>query len=229
MALFSIGDLHLSFAAEKQMDVFEGWADYAARLDKKWRERVSKDDVVVLPGDLSWAMRLDEAKEDFAFVESLPGKKIILKGNHDYWWTTKAKLENWFSDNSFSTISILSNNSYAYGEYAIAGTRGWQLDPDDEKSLKVYRREANRLRLSLNDAKAREPREILVFLHYPPVFAFYTQTEIIEILQEFGVKRCYYGHVHGSSIAYAVNREAFGICFKLVSADYLRFSPYRIL
>jgi len=228
MALYGIGDLHLSLSAEKPMDIFEGWTDHMARLEKNWRKRVKPDDLVVLPGDLSWAMSLDDAKADFAFIDSLPGDKVLLKGNHDYWWSTVSKIESWLDRNGFHSISVLNNKSVMYKEDAIAGTRGWLLERTDEKSMKVYNRELNRLRLSLEDARRRDPPEILVFLHYPPIFSNYVQTEVLEILSEFCIKRCYYGHVHGKSVEYAVNKKVNGISFKLISADYLRFSPHLI-
>ncbi len=229
MALYTIADLHLSFSEDKPMDIFEGWSDYQERLNNNWRNRITEDDVIVVPGDLSWAMSLDKAYEDFAFLESLPGKKILLKGNHDYWWSTVTKIELWLESHDFRSISLLFNNSHLYGNIAIAGTRGWVQETGNPDNEKIYQRELGRLRLSLVDAIKKDPEEILVFLHYPPIYSNYRQDEVIDILREFNVKRCYFGHVHGKSINYAINGEVDGIFYKLVSSDYLQFSPYFIL
>lgn len=229
MALYTIGDTHLSLGGEKPMDIFEGWGDYVTRLEQNWTRLIKAEDSVVIPGDISWGMSLEEAEEDFKFLESLPGKKILLKGNHDYWWTTMKKMENWLSENEFSSISILSNNSFLYGSVAIAGTRGWLQNDDNAEDKKIFERELGRLRLSLDDAVKKNPDEILVFLHYPPVYSNYTQQPVVDLLREYGIKNCFYGHVHGKSINYAFSGEYDGIRFKLVSADHLQFSPYFIL
>ena len=229
MALFGIGDLHLSLSSAKPMDVFEGWEDYSDRLLQNWKSRITNEDTVVIPGDLSWAMTLEQAYKDFSFINNLPGNKIILKGNHDYWWSTVKKIETWLNVNDFSSVSVLHNNSYMYGKIAITGTRGWNLERDNAESIKIYLREVGRLRLSLDDAVKKDPEEIIVFLHYPPIYSNYIQHEMIDLFSEYGIKKCFYGHVHGKSIDYSINKEVGGITYRLISADHLRFSPRYIL
>lgn len=227
MPLFTLGDLHLSVSGEKRQDIFPGWENYIERIDKNWRAIVNEDDTVVLCGDISWAMKLEETGLDFAFINGLPGHKLIVKGNHDYWWTTKTKMDRYLSDSGFSTIEILFNNSYVYGNTVICGTRGWSYDCAGEEDLKVLARECGRLKLSLDSAaKAREQgAEPVVFLHYPPVFAGYRCDEIMQVLHDYGIKRCYYGHLHSASQYRAVTGDCEGIEMKLISADAVRFTP----
>ena len=226
MALYTIADLHLSTFTDKPMDIFEGWHDYTARLIKNWEMLIKDDDVVVIPGDLSWAKNMEEALSDFTLLHELKGKKILLKGNHDYWYATATKTRNWLNQNGLNSISVLNNNSFMVGDIGIAGTRGWNLDRSSREDMKIYNREVQRLQLSLEDAKKNEPSEIIVFLHYPPVYPTYDHEEIIELLVSYNVRRCYYGHVHGkNSIKSAMIGEKHNIYFKLISADYLRFLP----
>lgn len=225
MAIYAIADLHLAFGNKKPMDIFKGWQDYTARIESNWRAIVQPDDTVVLPGDISWAMKLEDCKEDFAFINALPGQKIILKGNHDYWWTTMKKMEAFLADNNFSTIHLLQNNCYIANEVAICGTRSWLFDIDEPHDEKVMNREVGRLTASLNAAGQTEK---IAFLHYPPVYPNAQAAEIVKTLKQFHVKECYYGHLHSGSIAYAIQGEVEGITYKLVSADGLRFCPYKI-
>ena len=152
MSIFAIGDTHLSFSCDKPMDIFRGWDDYVERLEKNWRAIVTDDDTVVIAGDISWAMKLYEAKEDFTFLENLPGRKIIMKGNHDYWWQTKKKLDEFIKENGFNTIDIMFNNAFRVGDYAICGSRGWFYDAEKDADMKVLRREAGRLQMSIDEA-----------------------------------------------------------------------------
>lgn len=226
MALFVLGDPHLSLGASKPMDIFPGWNDYVERLEKNWRKLIRPEDTIVLAGDISWAMRLTDTRKDFAFLQSLPGQKIIMKGNHDYWWSTANKMNAYLKAEGFDTLHILHNNSYSAEGYAICGTRGWLFDVGEAHDEKVMNREIGRLRMSLD---AAEPGlEKLVFLHYPPVYTGTSAPEIVATLKEYGIKTCYYGHLHGNAIRYAVQGEVDGIRYKLVSADGLRFCPYRI-
>ncbi len=225
MALFVIGDLHLSLGASKPMDVFPGWDNYVARLEKNWRKLVSDEDTVVLAGDISWAMKLEDTKEDFAFIHKLPGQKIILKGNHDYWWTTYNKMKDYLAKEGFDTLRILHNNAYEVEGYQICGTRSWIFTAGEPNDEKVMNREVGRLRLSLDAAGEGEK---LVFLHYPPMYPNASAEQVVQVLQEYGVTQCYYGHLHGQSIRYAVQGSFDGIRYKLISADALSFSPYRI-
>ncbi len=224
MSIFAIGDTHLSFACDKPMDIFRGWTDYVLRIEKNWKAVIEDDDTVVIPGDISWAMSLQEAEEDFRFINSLPGKKIILKGNHDYWWNTKRKMDKFLGEKSFDTISILHNNAYKIGDFVIAGSRGWFYDAQTGADKKVILREASRLDTSITEGK-KLGGELIVFLHYPPVMLNQRCEEIFEVLKKHGIKRCYYGHLHGESTLKAVCEEVDGIKFSLISADYLEFCP----
>lgn len=225
MAIFAIGDLHLSLGSAKPMDIFDGWHDHVKRLTSAWKANVSQDDTVVLVGDISWAMNLNDCYADFSFIHSLPGHKIILKGNHDYWWTTKSKMDNYLTENGFSSISILHNNSYAVEGYSICGTRSWMFDAGQLHDEKVINRENGRLRASLQSAVNENK---LVFIHYPPLSGNEEATGIIALMQEFNVKHCYYGHLHSASIRNAIEGKHYGIEFKLISADSLNFCPYKI-
>ncbi len=225
MHLYTIGDLHLSYGVpEKPMDIFGGWENYQALLEKNWRARVQPEDTVVLAGDLSWGMTLSEAAADFSFVDGLPGQKIILKGNHDYWWTSLKKMETFFVENGFSTLHILHNNHYEFAEYGICGTRGWvsmQGEPADEK---IVRREAQRLDVSLQSAE-RAGLLPIVFLHYPPAYGKSVTQEIVDVLQNHHITECYYGHLHGKAHTRAIQGEWNGIQMKLIASDYLKFCP----
>ena len=225
MSLFAIADLHLSLGTDKPMDVFRGWDNYVDRLSENWRKLITDNDTVVIAGDISWAMKLSETEKDFGFIDSLPGLKILLKGNHDFWWDTVSKINRNLSDNNFNSIKILFNNSFIVDDYVICGTRGWTLEDETAEDRKILSRECGRLRLSLESAKD-SGKEPVVFLHYPPIFGSQTQDEMIDILLEFNVKKCYYGHIHGMNlIKAAFSGEYKGINFKLISCDALGFVP----
>ena len=227
MSLYAIADLHLSLGADKPMDVFSGWDDYVTRLEKNWRAVVSEQDTVVVAGDISWGMSLPGSKEDFAFLNALPGRKLILKGNHDYWWTTRRKMDAFFADNGFDTLRIVHNDAVAVEDrVAVCGSRGWFFDAEEE-DRKVLLREAGRLRTSIQAAKQTGLRPI-VFLHYPPVFRDEVCEEIWQVLVEEGVGTCYYGHVHGAGIRYAFSGEKDGVTLRLISCDALGFCPLRV-
>lgn len=222
MSLFAIADTHLSFGTDKPMDSFPGWNDYVDRIEKNWNKIVTNDDTVVIAGDISWAMNFDELKADFDFIERLKGKKIILKGNHDYWWNTSKKMNDFIESQRYKTISILFNNSYDVDGVSVCGSRGWLFDVDDEHDEKVLNREVGRLRLSLESAVNDE---IIVFLHYPPVTTDTKCDEILNLLKEYGIKKCYYGHLHGIAAKKAVDDVVDGIEFRLISCDRLGFVP----
>ena len=227
MALYAIGDLHLAQGKDKPMNVFgEVWENHAEKLRAGF-SKLNDDDVCVLCGDLSWAMGLEDALEDFLFIDSLPGRKIILKGNHDYWWSTAAKAKKFFAAHGIGTIDILHNNAIAYGDYALCGTRGWFYEEErgDGHDRKIMLREVGRLRTSLEAAGEREK---LVFLHYPPIFQKYRCEEILSILREHEVRLCCYGHIHGKGCRMSFNGFAGGTEFRLVSADRLNFEPMEI-
>jgi predicted phosphohydrolase len=228
MALYAIGDLHLSLGSDKPMDVFgEQWQDHAQKL-KKGFACVGPEDLTVLCGDLSWAMSLAEAEADFRFIHELPGKKLILKGNHDYWWSTAAKAYRFFGEKGFDSLQILHNNSYDYGDFALCGTRGWFYEEETggEHDKKIMRREILRLEASLQAAGEREK---LVFLHYPPIYQKYECPEILELLEKYRVELCCYGHIHGKGIASAFNGWRGCTRFRLLSADAVDFTPVKLL
>ncbi len=222
-----MGDTHLSLSVNKSMEVFGGaWNGYVDKL----REGLSilrEEDTLVLCGDISWGMSLEDTRSDFAFLESFPGRKIILKGNHDYWWNTASKMERFWRESGFSRLSVLHNNCHFYGETALCGTRGWFYEEDaGGHNEKVFQRELIRLEASL---KAAGEREKLCFLHYPPCYQGYTCREIMDLLEQYQVKTCYYGHLHGGSCRLAVEGSVGGVEYRLVSADHLRFRPWKVL
>ncbi len=227
MALYAIGDLHLSFGADKPMDVFGGaWVGYLDKL-KDGLSVVQPEDTTVLLGDLSWALDLDSAREDFAWIHQIPGRKIILKGNHDYWWNTATKFYKFCQSNGFSDLWILNNNHYEYEGYAICGTRGWFFEEErgDTHDAKVFNRELIRLETSLKSA-GDKPK--IAFLHYPPRYKGYTCDEILSLLKQYDVRQCFYGHLHGASHGLTMEGQWDGITYRLLSADRLNFQPYRI-
>ncbi|MEE1187063.1 MAG: metallophosphoesterase [Acutalibacteraceae bacterium] len=226
MSLFTISDLHLSLHSDKSMEVFEGWQDYVKRIQKNWNAVVGNDDTVVIPGDVSWAMKLEDTKKDFEFLNNLNGKKILVKGNHDYWWDTLTKMKAYLEKENFLTISFLYNNSYSADGFALCGTRGWMIEESGTDS-KFIKREAARLKASLESAKQFQ-KPIVVFLHYPPVSAEQTCKEIVDVLNEYDVKRVYYGHIHGYSKLRAIEGEHENIKYKLVSCDSIDFTPLLI-
>ena len=228
MALYAIGDLHLSQSVDKPMDVFgEKWKDHAEKL-KTGFAGLREDDVTVICGDLSWAMDLQEAEEDFRFIHELPGQKIILKGNHDYWWSTATKAMRFFAEKGFDSIRILNNNCWLYGDIALCGTRGWFFEEETgtEHDGKIMRREILRLEASL---KAAGEREKIVFLHYPPIYQNYECPEILSLLEEHRVRLCCYGHIHGKGCYSAFKGWRGCTEFRLVSADYVDFAPVKLL
>ena len=228
MALYAIGDLHLCLGAPKPMDVFGGaWVGYMDKL-REGLSVIGPEDTTVLLGDLSWALDLPGARRDFAWINEIPGRKIILKGNHDYWWSTAAKFGKFCEENGFSDLYLLNNNFYEYGDYAICGTRGWFFEEErsGQHDEKVFRRELLRLEASL---KAAGDRQKLVFLHYPPRYKGYECAEILKLLETYEVRRCFYGHLHGGSHKLAMEGQWDGVEFRLTSADYLDFKPYPVI
>ncbi|NLP48298.1 MAG: serine/threonine protein phosphatase [Clostridiales bacterium] len=227
MALFAIADTHLSFGVDKPMEIFPGWQDFEKRLENNWRRLVEADDTVVIAGDISWGMTLEEALPDFAFLDSLPGRKILLKGNHDYWWNSKSKMDVFFEDKGFKSLHILHNNAYVADSIAICGTRGWSPDNENPQDQKILLREANRLKMSIEAARAYKAKPV-AFLHYPPVFAGQECRAIREVLEEEGIERCYFGHLHAQAFKGFAAFESGGVKYDLISADYLEFCPKHI-
>ena len=227
MALYAIGDLHLSLTVNKPMDIFgPGWTDHVQRLENAF-SKLNDEDTIVLCGDTSWGIDFEESLEDFRFIDNLPGKKLILKGNHDYWWNTASKMKKFFLENELTSLEILHNNSFVYGDYAICGTRGWFYEEERSgHNVKVLNREIGRLEASL---KTAGDRPILAFLHYPPLYSGYRCPEVIAKLEEYGVERCYYGHLHGPTHKRAIEGALGGVEYHLVAADYLGFVPKKVL
>lgn len=226
MAIYTIGDLHLSLGCEKPMDIFPGWQGYMEKLEHHWNTLVRSEDTVVLAGDTSWAMKLEDTVADFSFLQRLPGQKLLLKGNHDYWWTTVKKMERFLQEKDFDSLHILHNNSILAEGLAVCGTRSWMFDVGEPHDEKVMNRELGRLRASLQAAP--EGAERVAFLHYPPVYPNANAQQVIDLLKEYDVKRCYYGHLHGNAIRFAVQGMVDGIEYRLISADALAFCPYKI-
>lgn len=228
MSLFAIADLHLSLGTDKPMDVFEGWKDYVSRLKKNWIAAVGDKDTVVIAGDISWAMKLENAVQDFLFIDSLPGRKLILKGNHDYWWSTKKKIEEFLQTNHFSSIEIIHNNAAVVGDIAVCGTRGWLYDAESAEDKKIVSREVGRLNTSLDEAE-KTGKKPIVFLHYPPVYDVMECREIMDVLVNRGVSECYFGHIHGIAAAKRTPAGEYrGVGMHLISCDYLGFMPFLV-
>lgn len=228
MALYAIADLHLSLGVDKPMDIFGGaWSGYMEKLEEGIKV-IGPEDTTVIPGDMTWGMDLEQAKEDFRWIAKIPGRKIILKGNHDYWWTTASKFYKFCEENDIHDIFVLNNNCYYYGDIALCGTRGWFFEENrggthDEK---VFKRELIRLETSLKEAGDKMK---FCFLHYPPRYRGYTCPEILELLKRYGVRACYYGHLHGDSHKLALEGTYDGVEYRLVAADYLNFHPLCII
>ena len=233
MSIYIIGDLHLSFGTDKPMDIFgDNWENHSEKIKENWIKKVNKDDTVILPGDFSWATYLEETYNDFEFLNSLPGKKILSKGNHDYWWTTVTQMNKYIKEKNFENINFLYNNSYLVEDKIIVGTRGWTTHNRNQENMKILKRELARLKLSLEDGikKYGEDKEIYCFTHYPP---FYKETveeniDFIKLMKKYNVKKCFYGHLHADSHKEAVEGLIDGIEFKLVSSDYLNFDLMKI-
>ena len=228
MALYAIGDLHLCLGSPKPMDVFGGaWVGYMEKL-RQGMSVITPEDTTVLLGDLSWALSLEESRPDFAWINEIPGRKIILKGNHDYWWSTVKKFDAFCEANGFRDMYILNNNCYEYDGVAICGTRGWFFEEErsGQHDEKVFKRELIRLEASLK-AAGHKPK--MVFLHYPPRYKGYECGEILELLRRYDVRRCFYGHLHGASHGLAMEGVWDGIDFKLVAADKLNFASFQVM
>ena len=229
MGLYAIGDLHLSLTSGKEMDVFGGgWNNYVEKI-KAGFSMLQEDDVCVLCGDLSWGMSFEDSLEDFKFLSDLPGKKIILKGNHDYWWSTASRMKEFFKHNNIENIEILNNNCFFYDSMAICGTRGWFVEGETigEHNAKIMARETGRLRASL--MAAGDAVQKLCFFHYPPRYNDFVCSDIVAVMNEFYVKNCWYGHIHSHGHRFAVRGEVEGITYEMVSADYVDFVPQRVI
>lgn len=232
MAIYAISDLHLAISIDKPMDIFgDRWINYMQKLKDNWEQLINENDKVIITGDISWATYLAQAVEDFRFIEALPGEKIISKGNHDYWWSTASKLDQFKKENSLSTIRFMHNNSFKLENIILCGTRGWKCPGEDDfcaEDQKVYDRELQRLELSLKSAERNAECRIIVGMHYPPFNSRKEPSKFVDIMKKYGVDTCIYGHLHGFGFKGAVEGIVEGIEFKLVSADYLNFKPIQL-
>ena len=236
MAVFVIADLHLDTVTnEKSMEVFGSrWQGYIEKIQKNWTRVVSDDDTVIIPGDISWALTTEDALADLKWIDALPGRKIIMKGNHDFWWSTLSKMRRFFCENCINSIDILYNNALEVENYIVAGSRGWFVDKSVQPSKavsadydKIVNREVIRLKLSLDEAKKLSEgtgKEIIAFFHFPPVWSDFECVEILETLKEYNVSRCYFGHIHGCYAQGGVFKWE-NIEFRMISADFLDFLP----
>ncbi len=230
MSIFAISDLHLPLGIDKPMNVFgPKWDNYVDRLAENWQSIVSENDIVIMPGDISWATYLDDAYRDFDYINSLNGTKIIMKGNHDYWWTTMNKLSGFTERNGFDTIKFVHNNCFYCEEngVAVCGTRGWNIAKENssDENKRLFLREKERMILSLESARAHRPKEIIAAMHYPPVEKNGLNHDFIDIFNEYGVKTCVYGHLHAAAQDFAVRGDVMGVKLILVASDYLKFVP----
>ncbi len=234
MSIYVIGDLHLSFNEHKPMDIFgDNWVNHEEKIRTNWIKTVKEDDLVVLLGDFSWAMHLNDTYKDFEYLNSLPGKKVLIKGNHDYWWTTLKSMQEYIQKNSFNNIDFIINNSYNYKNKVIVGTRGWAFTETDN-SEKMINRELLRLENSIKHAidNYGKDNELICVMHYPPInkAMFYNNEKsmFIELMKKYSIKKCFYGHLHGKSHSEAVEGNIDGVELKLVSCDYINFEPYLV-
>lgn len=230
MAIYAISDLHLSFNTDKPMDIF-GWDNYEQEIEKDWKEKVKDEDLVLLPGDFSWEMKLDGTYKDFEFLSKLPGNKLLLKGNHDYWWNTLKSMREYLKKNNFENIDFIYNNSYEYDNKIIVGTRGWNLTSETNEDEKIRNREKLRLENSIKDGikKYGNTKEIIVCMHYPPILKDSTNREFVEILEKYKVSYCIYGHLHGKSHYNVIEGNYNNIKYEMVSCDYTKFKLIKIV
>ena len=230
MSIYVIGDLHLYFSIDKPMNIFGyNWENHAEKIKDNWIKKVKETDTVLIPGDFSWATYLEDTYKDFEFLNNLPGRKILLKGNHDYWWTTLNKMNNYIKNSGFENIDFLYNNSFLIEDKIITGTRGWISNLNNE-NLKILKRENERLKLSIKSGieKYGEEKEIIVLMHYPPFIKDNMEVDFIKTLKEYNVKKCYYGHLHSDSHKEAIEGKIEDIEFKLISSDYMNFDLLKI-
>jgi len=232
VALYAMADIHLALSVDKPMDIFgKQWENYIDRIADNWMALVNPEDCVLIAGDISWAMHVEELDKDFEFLNQLPGQKVFVKGNHDYWWNTVSKLNRYIKQNNFDNMFFIHNNAFMYNDIVICGSRGWILPGDpgftagDEK---VYERELMRLKLSLDQGVKMHGREILVAMHYPPATIVNPHSGFMDLLHQYGVKRCIYGHLHDSGKRIAITGLHEGIEMYLTASEYLNFTPLKL-
>ena len=231
MSIFAISDLHLSLSTDKPMDVFGSkWDNYEERMADSWNKVVTDNDLVIIPGDISWAMYLNDTQADLEYINNLKGQKLLLRGNHDYWWTTLSKMEAYIKENHFNTLHFIKNTAFLWEDTAICGTRGWTINHSTEpcEDKKIYDRERQRIVLSLEEAKKLKAKEIIVAMHFPPIEKDGMSDGFMDIFKEYGVGECVFGHLHADAHKNAPSGEKDGIKLRLVSCDYLNFTPVLI-
>lgn len=230
MSIYAISDLHLSFNTNKPMDIF-GWNNYEEKISQDWRKNVKEEDLVLLTGDFSWEMKLENTYKDFQFINNLPGKKLLLKGNHDLWWTTLKRMREFLKEKEFNNIDFIYNNSYEFENHIIAGTRGWNLVSENIDDKKIKDRELLRLENSILDGiqKYGEDKPIIVCMHYPPLLKDLKNNEFTRILEKYNVKYCLYGHLHGKSHMNVFDGNYNNVAYKMVSCDYTGFKLIKII
>lgn len=228
MALYAISDLHLSFSTDKPMSIFgDNWIGHENKIKKNWEEKVNESDTVLIGGDISWSMSADESREDLKWINALPGRKIIIKGNHDYWWSSITKL-----NSLYDGMNFIQNNYFSYNEWAICGTRGWICPDSDkfaEKDKKIYDRELIRLRLSLDAAKRDGYKKFICMIHYPPTNEKFNSSGFVEIFNEFKVEKVIYGHLHGPALGKVIQGTYDGVEYIMTSCDFINFDPVKIM
>lgn len=232
MALYAMADIHLALSVNKPMDIFgKQWENYMDRIADNWMATITDNDCIIIAGDISWAINIEELDKDFEFLNRLPGQKVFVKGNHDYWWNSMSKLKKYIETHGFRNMVFLHNNAYIYKDIVVCGSRGWALPGDPgftAEDEKVYRRELMRLRLSLEQGAKLKGSEILVAMHYPPATIINPHSGFIDIMNEYGVKRCVYGHLHDSGKRIAINGGHEGIDMYLTASEYLQFIPLKL-
>lgn len=228
MALYAISDLHLSFSTDKPMSIFgDNWIEHENKIKKNWEEKINENDTVLIGGDISWSMKADESREDLKWINDLPGRKIIIKGNHDYWWSSITKL-----NSLYDGMNFIQNNYFNYNEWAICGTRGWICPGSDkfaEKDKKIYDRELIRLRLSLESAQKDGYEKFICMIHYPPTNEKFNSSGFIEIFNEFKVEKVIYGHLHGPALGKVIQGTYDGVEYIMTSCDFINFDPVKIM
>lgn len=228
MALYAISDLHLDFVGNKPMDIFgEKWSDHSSKIKENWIKKIKEEDTVLIAGDISWSMKMEDGIKDLEWVDRLPGKKIMIKGNHDYWWGSISKL-----NQLFSGMNFIQNNFFTYQDYAICGTRGWNYPGGEafsEKDEKIYVRELIRLKLSVESAVKAGYKKFIIMLHYPPVADQEGISGFTEIIDEIGAEIVIYGHLHGPSVVNAFEGYRNGVKYIFTSSDFINFNPVKIL
>ncbi len=226
MGIFAISDLHLSKANPKPMDIFgANWENHWDKIKNDWCMNVQESDTVLIPGDISWAITLDDAMADIMDIDRLPGRKVLSRGNHDYWWSSASKMKKVFPE----SICFVQNNFVDIGDWYVSGTRGWNLPGDErftDEDMKIYKRELMRLELSLSSAPDTKP--IIVMIHYPPFYENGEPSKFVDIMKKYNVKHCVFGHLHGDSLKRVIEGEMYGIRFTMVSCDYLDFKVKKI-